>query len=83
LAADIVKQALAAGATGAECTISEGEEFSANVRMRELETLKEAGSRGWGCGFWLAKRTGSAYTSDFTTEGIRALWCGKPWNSPR
>ena len=48
LAQDIVKQALAAGATDAECTISEGEEFSANVRMREVENLKEAGSRGAG-----------------------------------
>ena len=43
LAAGIIKQALDAGATDAECTISEGEEFSAGVRMRELETLKEAG----------------------------------------
>ena len=25
-------------------------EFSANVRMGEVETLKEAGSRGAGCG---------------------------------
>ena len=31
LAADIVKKALAAGASDAECTISEAEEFSANV----------------------------------------------------
>ena len=33
LARDIVKRALAAGATDAECTVAEGEEFSANVRM--------------------------------------------------
>ena len=71
LAADIVKQALAAGATDAECTISEGDEFSASVRMRELETLKEAGSRGVGLRILIGKRTGSAYTSDFTKEGIR------------
>ena len=43
-----MKQARAAGATDAECTISEGDEFSANVRMREVESLKEAGSRGAG-----------------------------------
>jgi len=48
LARDVVKQARAAGATGAECTMAEGEEFSANVRMREVENLKEAGSRGAG-----------------------------------
>ena len=71
LAASIVKQALAAGATGAECSISEGEEFSASVRMRELETLKEAGSRGMGLRILVGKHTGSSYTSDFTAEGKR------------
>jgi PmbA protein len=73
LAAGIVKQALDAGATDAECTISEGEEFSAGVRMRELETLKEAGSRGMGLRILVGKRTGSAYTSDFTADGIRLM----------
>ena len=34
--AEIVKRALEAGATDAECTIAEGDEFSANVRMREV-----------------------------------------------
>ena len=33
LAQELVKRALDAGATDAECTIAEGEEFSANVRM--------------------------------------------------
>ncbi|MBI1789061.1 MAG: TldD/PmbA family protein [Acidobacteria bacterium] len=73
LAADLVQQALAAGATGAECILSEGEEFSANVRMRELESLKEAGSRGAGLRVVKGKRSGSAYTSDFSVEGIRRL----------
>jgi PmbA protein len=73
LAADIVKRALTAGATDAECTISEGEEFSAGVRMRELETLKEAGSRGVGLRILVGKRTGSAYTSDFTADGIELM----------
>jgi PmbA protein len=73
LAAEIVKLALAAGATDAECSISEGDEFSASVRMRELETLKEAGSRGVGLRILIGRRTGSAYTSDFTKEGIRTM----------
>ena len=45
LAAGAVRLALARGASDAECTISEGEEFTASVRMRSLETLKDAGSR--------------------------------------
>ncbi len=63
IARDVVKQALDAGASDAECTISEGNEFSANVRMGELETLKEAGSRGAGLRVLIGKRMGSSYTS--------------------
>jgi len=70
LAARIVRQAVAGGASGAEVTISEGDEFTTTVRMREVETLKEAGSRGAGIRILIGKRTGSAYTSDLSEEGI-------------
>ena len=73
LAADIVRRAQAAGAGDAECTISEGDEFSANVRMREVESLKEAGSRGAGLRILIGKHTGSSYTSDLSSEGIERL----------
>ena len=73
MASDIVSQALAAGATDAECTISEGDEFSASVRLRELETLKEAGSRAAGLRILRGRHTGSAYTSDLSDEGIRHM----------
>jgi PmbA protein len=70
LASDTVKQALAAGAADAECTLVEGDEFSANIRMREVESLKEAGSRGAGLRILIGKRAGSAYTSDLSKQGI-------------
>jgi len=73
LAADIVQQALAAGATDAECTVSEGDEFSASVRLRELETLKEAGSRAAGLRILQGRHTGSAYTSDLSADGLRHM----------
>jgi PmbA protein len=73
LAADVVKRGRAAGATDVECTIAEGDEFSANVRMREIESLKEAGSRGAGLRILIGKRTGSSYTSDLSTEGIEHM----------
>ncbi|HTS60595.1 MAG TPA: metallopeptidase TldD-related protein [Candidatus Acidoferrales bacterium] len=73
LAQDVIRQALAAGATDAECMISEGDEFSANVRMREIENLKEAGSRGLGLRILAGKRTGSSYTSDLSREGVAHL----------
>lgn len=73
LARDIVRRALAAGASDAEVTISEGEEFSAGVRMRELETLKEAGSRAAGLRVLKGRRAGSSYTSDLTADGLGRL----------
>jgi PmbA protein len=73
LAQDVVRQALSAGATDAECTISEGDEFSSNVRMREIENLKEAGSRGAGLRILVGKRTGSSYTSDLSRDGIERM----------
>ena len=73
LAADVVKRALAAGATGAECTIMEGEEFSSAIRMREVESLKEAGSRAAGIRVLVGKYGGSSYTSDLTAEGIATM----------
>ncbi len=70
LAADAVKRALQGGATDAECTLSEADEFSAAIRMREVESLKEAGSRGAGIRVVVGHRTGSSYTSDLSPEGI-------------
>jgi PmbA protein len=73
LAADVVAQAMKAGASDAEVVVREGDEFSVTVRMGEVETLKESGSRGLGLRVFLGKRSGSASTSDLTPEGIRQL----------
>ena len=73
LAGDAVQRALAAGASDAECTVSEGDEFTASVRMRELESLKEAGSRAAGLRILIGKKTGSSYTSDLSVEGVARL----------
>jgi len=70
LAIDVVRLAREAGASDAECTIAEGNEFSAGVRMRELENLKEAGSRAAGLRILIGRKTGSSYTSDLSREGI-------------
>jgi len=73
IAADAVQRALKGGATDAECTISDGAEFEVNVRMREVESLKEAGSRGAGIRVLAGQRTGSSYTSDFSKQGIEKM----------
>ena len=76
LAADVVAQAMKAGATDAESVIREGDEFSVNVRMGQVETLKESGSRGLGLRVFLGTRSASTSTSDFTPDGIRQLVSG-------
>lgn len=73
LAAGVVRQALEHGASDAECTLAEGEEFSVDVRMGEVENLLEAGSRGAGLRVLLGNRPGSAYTSDLSPDGIRRM----------
>ena len=73
LTTDVVARAMKAGATDAEAVVREGDEFSVTVRMGEVETLKESGSRGLGLRVFLGKRTGSASTSDLTADGIRQL----------
>jgi PmbA protein len=73
LAADVVAQAMKAGASDAEAVVREGDEFSVNVRMGQVETLKESGSRGLGLRVFLGKKSASASTSDLTTAGIRQL----------
>jgi PmbA protein len=41
--------------------------------MGQVETLKEAGSRGAGLRVLIGRRMGSSYTSDLTPEGIRQM----------
>ena len=73
LTADVVSLALKAGASDAEAVVREGDEFSVNVRMGSVETLKESGSRGLGLRVFLGTRSASTSTSDFTSDGIRQL----------
>jgi PmbA protein len=73
LTANVVAMAMKAGASDAEAVAREGDEFSVNVRMGQVETLKDSGSRGLGLRVFLGHRSASASTSDLTPEGIRQL----------
>jgi PmbA protein len=73
LAADVVALARKAGASDAEAVAREGDEFSVTVRMGQVETLQESGSRGLGLRVFLGQRSASASTSDLTPDGIRQL----------
>jgi PmbA protein len=70
LAQDIVRQAMKGGASAAECVVRDGDEFSTLVRLGEVETLKEAGSKAIGVRVFYGKRTASTYSSDFSRESL-------------
>ncbi|MGA8154423.1 MAG: TldD/PmbA family protein [Terriglobales bacterium] len=70
IAQDIVRRAMAGGATAAECVVREGDEFSTLVRLGEVETLKESGSKAIGVRVFNGQRAASTYSSDFSREGL-------------
>jgi PmbA protein len=73
LAVDVVSRVMKAGATAAEAVAREATEFSTLVRMGQVETLKESGSRAIGLRVFLGQRSASTYSSDFTPDGIEHL----------
>jgi PmbA protein len=70
IAQDLVKRAMSQGASAAEAVVREGDEFSTLVRLGQVETLKEAGSRSVGVRVFYGKRAASTYSSDFSREGL-------------
>src|SRR6476469_1435663 len=70
VAQDIVRRAMSGGATAAECVVREGDEFSTLVRLGQVETLKEAGSRSIGVRVFHGQRSASTYSSDFSRDAL-------------
>ena len=70
LAQDMVRRAMASGATAAECVIRESDEFSTLVRLGQVETLKESGSKALGVRVFYGKHAASTHSSDFTPAGL-------------
>jgi PmbA protein len=73
IAADVVKRAMQGGATAVEAVAMDGTEFSTVVRLGEVETLKESGSKGIGVRVFFGKRAASTYSSDLSPAGITQL----------
>src|SRR6201982_2673147 len=65
----LVRRAIRGGAAAAEAVVREGDEFSTTVRLGQVETLKESGSRAVGVRIFFGKRAASTYSSDFSPEG--------------
>ena len=70
LAHDIVRRAMSGGATAAECVVREGDEFSTLVRLGQVETLKESGSKAIGLRVFHGQRAASTYSSDFSRDSL-------------
>jgi PmbA protein len=73
LANEVVARAMKGGATAAEAVVREGSEFSTVVRLGEVETLKESGSKAMGLRVYFGKRAASTHSSDFSEAGIANL----------
>ena len=69
------------GATAAEAVAMDGSEFSAVVRLGEVETLKESGSKAIGVRVFFGQQAASTYSSDLTPQGIRRMLMMR-WRSP-
>ena len=73
VAAEVLDRAMKAGATDAEAVAYEGEEFSTLVRLGQVETLKESGSRAVGLRVFHGLRAASTSSSDLSREGLEKL----------
>jgi PmbA protein len=73
LSVDVVRKAMKGGASVAEVVLREGSEFSTSVRLGEVETLKESGSRSIGVRVFFGKRSASTWSSDLSATGVDAM----------
>ncbi|MBW8869519.1 MAG: TldD/PmbA family protein, partial [Acidobacteriales bacterium] len=73
LAQQVVERALQAGATDAEAVVYGGDEFSTGVRLGQVETLQESGSRAVGLRVFIGQRTANTSSSDLSETSIRRL----------
>lgn len=90
LAEGIVNKALKLGADEAETFVENNREFNLRVRNGDVETIKQATSKGIGLTVFRDKKLGFSYTSDLSKESIEEfakktvqlslVADSKPWN---
>jgi PmbA protein len=73
IAVELVDRAMKAGATAADVTVLESDEFSTALRLGEIEKLKEAASKGLGLRIFLGERSASSFSSDFSATSLDRL----------
>jgi PmbA protein len=90
LSENIVKKALKSGADEAEVYLVVDRDFELDVRNGDVETIKQATSKGLGLTVFKDKKLGFSYTSDFSDESLQEfikktvqlsmVADPKPWN---
>ena len=70
---EIIKKTIKHGADEAEVFLEISRESEVGTRLGEVETIKEASSRGLGLRVIKNKRLGFTYTSDFTESHLESL----------
>ena len=69
----LVERAIHLGATDAEATLLEGDEFFVKVRLGHVDTLTESVSRAVGLRVFNGKRTAGTSTNDFSEDSLTRL----------
>ena len=70
---DLVKQAIRKGADEAEVFLTSGRESEVSTRLNEIDTIKEAATRGLGIRVIKNKRLGFVYSTDFLEDHLSQL----------
>lgn len=73
LAQDLLKDAAARGASGAEVIVVADEAFSVQVRMRSVDTLKNAREKRLGLRLCFGQRSATTSTSDLSRDSLGRL----------
>ncbi len=73
LAEVLLRSAKVKGATGADLLIVEDESFSVQVRMRDVETVKNSQGKRLGLRICLDRRSATTSTSDFSPDSVDRL----------
>lgn len=73
LAADVLDQAKACGATEADIVVADGETFSVQVRVGTVDRLTKAREKRLGLRVFIGKRSATTSTSDFSRASLNQL----------
>jgi PmbA protein len=73
VASNVVTRAMAGGASAAEAMVREGSEFATVVRLGNVETLKESGSKAIGVRVFFGQRAASTYSTDFSPASLQQM----------